>query len=199
MMTRRAWSSAVIRQASATAMIATRAVPALPAINSLPPSPASPATDFADPLPPPARLGSAETAGRSVPLATLRSPGHRLHAYPEVVRTGYEMADHMAGNRTGLPTLGVEHYTESGITRCPSLAFATERQSRANQSGQLLCWLPSHGDRERVTAFFVTGSARRPACQLGRRDTFCRRTIREHYRLDRALTRAQEFPQEFGY
>ena len=31
-----------------------------------------------------------------------------LHAYPEVVRTGYEMADHMVGNRTGLPMLGVE-------------------------------------------------------------------------------------------
>ena len=145
------------------------------------------------------RAGSWPTARQPNIMPAGELEASTLHACPEVVRTGYEMADHMAGNRTGLPTLGVEHYTESGITRCPSLAFATERQSRANQSGQLLCWLPSHGDRERVTAFFVTGSARRPACQLGRRDTFCRRTIREHYRLDRALTRAQEFPQQFGY
>jgi len=53
-----------------------------------------------------------------------------LHAYPEVVRTGYEMADHMASNRTGRPTLGVEQGTESGIAGCLSLAFATERQTR---------------------------------------------------------------------
>ena len=94
-----------------------------------------------------------------------------VHAYPEVVRTGCEMA----GNRTGLLTVDVEYYAESGITGCPSPAFAAERQSRAQASGQLLYWLPGRGDRERVTAFFVTGSARRPAGRLGRRDTFCDR------------------------
>jgi creatinine amidohydrolase len=49
-----------------------------------------------------------------------------LHAYPEVVRTGYEIADHIADDRTGLLTLGMKHYTESGIIGCPSLASATK-------------------------------------------------------------------------
>ena len=47
-----------------------------------------------------------------------------LHAYPEVVRAGYETADHVADDRTGLLTLGMEHYTESGIIGRPSLASA---------------------------------------------------------------------------
>jgi creatinine amidohydrolase len=49
-----------------------------------------------------------------------------LHAYPEAVRTGYEAADHVADDRTGLLTLGMEHYTESGIIGSPSLATATK-------------------------------------------------------------------------
>ena len=49
-----------------------------------------------------------------------------LHAYPEVVRAGYEAADHVADDRTGLLTLGMEHYTESGIIGRPSLASATK-------------------------------------------------------------------------
>jgi creatinine amidohydrolase len=49
-----------------------------------------------------------------------------LHAYPEVVRTGYETADHIADDRTGLLTLGMAHYTESGIIGRPSLASATK-------------------------------------------------------------------------
>jgi Putative peptidoglycan binding domain/Glycosyl hydrolase family 26 len=102
-----------------------------------------------------------------------------LRAYPKVVRTGYELADHTASNRTGLPTLGEERCTESGVTRCLSLAFATQRQSRAHGSGELLCWLPGRDDSERVTVFSATGSARWPACQLDRRDPFCHRTMRE--------------------
>lgn len=49
-----------------------------------------------------------------------------LHAYPEIVRTGYEVADHIADDRTGLLTLSMEHYTESGIIGRPSLASATK-------------------------------------------------------------------------
>ena len=49
-----------------------------------------------------------------------------LHAYPEVVRAGYEAADHVADDRAGLLTLGMEHYTESGIIGRPSLASATK-------------------------------------------------------------------------
>jgi creatinine amidohydrolase len=49
-----------------------------------------------------------------------------LHAYPEVVRTGYEGADHAVDDRRGLLTLGMEHYTQSGIIGRPSLASATK-------------------------------------------------------------------------
>jgi creatinine amidohydrolase len=49
-----------------------------------------------------------------------------LHIYPDLVRPGYEMADHEAGDRTGLLTLGMERYTESGIIGRPSLASATK-------------------------------------------------------------------------
>lgn len=49
-----------------------------------------------------------------------------LHAYPEVIRAGYEAADHVADHRAGLLTLGMEHYTASGIIGRPSLASATK-------------------------------------------------------------------------
>lgn len=49
-----------------------------------------------------------------------------LHAYPEMVRAGYETADHIADDRAGLLTLGMERYTESGIIGRPSLASATK-------------------------------------------------------------------------
>jgi creatinine amidohydrolase len=49
-----------------------------------------------------------------------------LHAFPETVRTGYEEADHTADDRTDLLTLGMKHYTESGIIGRPSLASAAK-------------------------------------------------------------------------
>jgi len=49
-----------------------------------------------------------------------------LHAFPEAVRTGYEAADHTADDRTDLLTLGMKHYTESGIIGRPSLASAAK-------------------------------------------------------------------------
>jgi creatinine amidohydrolase len=49
-----------------------------------------------------------------------------LHANPEVVRTGYEIADHAVDDRRGLLALGMKHYTKSGIIGRPSLASATK-------------------------------------------------------------------------
>jgi creatinine amidohydrolase len=49
-----------------------------------------------------------------------------LHACPEVVRTGYETADHVEDDRPRLLTFGLEHYTKSGIIGRPSLASATK-------------------------------------------------------------------------
>jgi creatinine amidohydrolase len=49
-----------------------------------------------------------------------------LHALPKTVRTGYEAADHTADDRTDLLTLGMKHYTESGVIGRPSLASAAK-------------------------------------------------------------------------
>ncbi len=45
-----------------------------------------------------------------------------LHALPEVVRDGYEQADHRADDRQHLLTLGMSAYTQTGIIGVPSLA-----------------------------------------------------------------------------
>jgi creatinine amidohydrolase len=45
-----------------------------------------------------------------------------LHAAPEVVRPGYEDADHVARDRPHLLTLGMAGYTDSGLIGRPSLA-----------------------------------------------------------------------------
>lgn len=105
----------------------------------------------------------------------------------------------MAGKRTRLLTVGVGYYAESGIAGCLSLAFAAARQNRAHPSGHLLCWLPGHRDRERVTAFLVAGSARRPAGRLDRRDTFCYQTIRGTLSAWRGLGACPGIFQQFGY
>lgn len=47
-----------------------------------------------------------------------------LHAYPESVKDGYLNADHLADDRTGFVTLGMEAFTETGIIGRPSLASA---------------------------------------------------------------------------
>ncbi|MEJ8638513.1 creatininase family protein [Streptomyces sp. NPDC006475] len=47
-----------------------------------------------------------------------------LHAHPDVVRPGYETADHLADDRRHLLTLGMPGYTESGVIGRPSLASA---------------------------------------------------------------------------
>lgn len=52
-----------------------------------------------------------------------------LHAHPEVVRPGYESADHLANNRRHLLTEGVRAYTHSGVIGRPS--FATAEKGKA--------------------------------------------------------------------
>jgi creatinine amidohydrolase len=47
-----------------------------------------------------------------------------LYAMPEVVRPGYETADHQADERRHLLTLGMRGYTDTGVIGKPSLASA---------------------------------------------------------------------------
>lgn len=47
-----------------------------------------------------------------------------LHAHPELVREGYEKADHLADDRRRLLITGMAPYTESGVLGLPSLASA---------------------------------------------------------------------------
>jgi creatinine amidohydrolase len=47
-----------------------------------------------------------------------------LHACPELVRDGYQDADHTADERPGLLTSGMQAYTKTGIIGRPSLATA---------------------------------------------------------------------------
>jgi creatinine amidohydrolase len=47
-----------------------------------------------------------------------------LHTHPELVRPGYETADCLADDRKHLLTLGMQHYTESGVIGRPSMASA---------------------------------------------------------------------------
>ncbi|MEW1724569.1 creatininase family protein [Streptomyces sp. NPDC093109] len=47
-----------------------------------------------------------------------------LHHSPELVRPGYESADHLADDRPHLLTLGMRAYTESGVIGRPSLGSA---------------------------------------------------------------------------
>jgi creatinine amidohydrolase len=47
-----------------------------------------------------------------------------LHAHPDLVRPGYERADHQADDRRHLLARGMQAYTESGVVGRPSLASA---------------------------------------------------------------------------
>ena len=47
-----------------------------------------------------------------------------LHAHPDLIRPGYETADHLAEDRRHMLTLGLAPYTESGVIGRPSLASA---------------------------------------------------------------------------
>jgi creatinine amidohydrolase len=52
-----------------------------------------------------------------------------LHGCPELVRDGYETADHRADERADLLTVGMEAYTTSGIIGQPSLGSASKGKS----------------------------------------------------------------------
>ncbi|MFD7652819.1 creatininase family protein [Actinosynnema sp. NPDC059797] len=47
-----------------------------------------------------------------------------LHTHPELVRPGWESADHLADDRRHLLALGLAPYTDSGVVGRPSLASA---------------------------------------------------------------------------
>ncbi|KOV82276.1 creatininase family protein [Nocardia sp. NRRL S-836] len=47
-----------------------------------------------------------------------------LHTHPDLVRPGYESADHLAEDRRHMLTLGLAPYTSSGVIGRPSLASA---------------------------------------------------------------------------
>ncbi|MFC5054045.1 creatininase family protein [Saccharothrix xinjiangensis] len=47
-----------------------------------------------------------------------------LHTHPELVRPGWESADHLAEDRRHLLSLGLAPYTDSGVVGRPSLASA---------------------------------------------------------------------------
>ncbi|GII76774.1 creatinine amidohydrolase [Sphaerisporangium rufum] len=49
-----------------------------------------------------------------------------LHTHPDLVRPGYESADHLAGDRRHLLIRGMAAYTESGVIGRPSLASAAK-------------------------------------------------------------------------
>lgn len=49
-----------------------------------------------------------------------------LHSAPELVRPGYENADHDGGARRFLLTLGMDAYTDSGVIGFPSYATAAK-------------------------------------------------------------------------
>jgi len=49
-----------------------------------------------------------------------------LHAHPDLVRPGYESADHTSGDRRHLLTTGMPPYTTSGVIGRPSLASAAK-------------------------------------------------------------------------
>ncbi|GAA5127666.1 creatininase family protein [Haloechinothrix salitolerans] len=49
-----------------------------------------------------------------------------LASYPDVVRNGYPAADHLADDRRHMLTLGLKHYTRSGVVGRPSLASAAK-------------------------------------------------------------------------
>ncbi|WP_407061536.1 creatininase family protein [Actinomadura napierensis] len=63
-----------------------------------------------------------ETSGMSDMHAGELETSILLHAHPELVRPGYERADHLADDRRHLLTAGMARYTASGVIGRPSLA-----------------------------------------------------------------------------
>ncbi|MFA1538726.1 creatininase family protein [Actinomadura sp. DLS-62] len=70
------------------------------------------------------RAAGVETSGDSDMHAGELETSILLHAHPELVRAGYEAADHLADDRRHLLTAGMAAYTGSGVIGRPSLARA---------------------------------------------------------------------------
>ncbi|MFF5390477.1 creatininase family protein [Streptomyces sp. NPDC013012] len=65
-----------------------------------------------------------------------------LHAAPELIRDGYQDADHDSGPRPFLLIQGMSAYTQTGVVGCPSLATAVKGKAvleslRSSFSGHL--------------------------------------------------------------
>ncbi|WP_121437680.1 creatininase family protein [Actinomadura pelletieri] len=70
------------------------------------------------------RAAGMETSGDADMHAGELETSILLHAHPELVRDGYQTADHRADDRRFLLTAGMAAYTESGVIGRPSLARA---------------------------------------------------------------------------
>ncbi|WP_089313624.1 creatininase family protein [Actinomadura mexicana] len=74
-----------------------------------------------------------------------------LHAHPEMVRDGYQTADHLADDRRHLLTAGMAAYTTSGVVGRPSLADAGKGRetlrSFVASFGDVLAVLQQQGGR----------------------------------------------------
>ncbi|MER7544885.1 creatininase family protein [Spirillospora sp. NPDC127506] len=70
------------------------------------------------------RAAGVETSGDGDMHAGELEASILLHAHPELLRDGYDTADHLAGDRRHLLTAGMAAYTRSGVIGRPSLARA---------------------------------------------------------------------------
>jgi creatinine amidohydrolase len=70
------------------------------------------------------RAAGIETTGDSDMHAGELETSILLHAHPELVRDGYDTADHLADDRRHLLTTGMAAYTGTGVIGRPSLASA---------------------------------------------------------------------------
>ncbi len=97
------------------------------------------------------RASGAETPAVSDMHAGELETSILLHAHPELVRDGYEGADHLADDRRHLLTTGMAAYTGSGVVGRPSLARADKGRetlrSLVAAFGDVLAVLQQQGGR----------------------------------------------------
>ncbi|GAA3008626.1 hypothetical protein GCM10017559_33740 [Streptosporangium longisporum] len=76
-----------------------------------------------------------------------------MHAYPEVIRVGYESADWNADDRRHLLTKGMQSYTNSGVIGRPSLATAEKARpcSTISPPASTRCSASSRSPEQRHT------------------------------------------------
>jgi creatinine amidohydrolase len=95
------------------------------------------------------KAAGVETSGDSDMHAGELEASILLHAHPELLRDGYDTADHLADDRRHLLTTGMAAYTESGVIGRPSLARAGKGRdalrSLAEAFGDVLAVLQQQG------------------------------------------------------